>query len=74
DRVWLFDLSADPTERHDLSKSRPDKVKELQAALAQLDGQMAKPSWPSLLSGAIYVDHPGGVKAKPGDEYIYWDN
>jgi arylsulfatase A-like enzyme len=73
-KIWLFDLSTDPTERHDLSKTRPDKVRELQAVLAQLDGQMAKPSWPSLLSGAIYVDHPGGQKVKASDEYVYWDN
>ena len=73
-RVWLYDLSADPTERHDLSKSNPEKVRELKATLAQLDSQMAKPSWPSLLSGAIYIDHPGGQPAKKDDEYIYWDN
>lgn len=73
-KVWLFDLSTDPTERHDLSKARPDKVRELQATLAQLDSQMAKPSWPSLLSGAIYIDHPGGQRPKKDDEYIYWDN
>lgn len=73
-KIWLFDLSSDPTERHDLSKSRPDKVRELQAVLAQLDGQMQKPAWPSLVSGAFYIDHPGGQKAKPSDEYVYWDN
>lgn len=73
-RVWLFDLANDPTERRDLSKARPDKVRELQAVLAQLDAQMVKPAWPSLLSGAIYVDHPGGQPAKPSDEYVYWDN
>ena len=73
-RVWLFDLANDPTERRDLSKARPDKVRELQAILAQLDAQMVKPAWPSLLSGAIYVDHPGGQPAKPSDEYVYWDN
>lgn len=74
DRVWLFDLSTDPTERHDLSKARPDKVRELREMLVRLDGQMAPPAWPSLLSGAIYLDHPGGVPARPGDDYIYWDN
>lgn len=74
DKVWLFDLSSDPTERHDLSGVRPDKVRELQGILAKLDKQMAPPAWPSLLSGAIYLDHPGGVPARAGDEYVYWDN
>jgi arylsulfatase A-like enzyme len=73
-RTWLFDLSTDPTERHDLSRARPDKLRELQAVLAQLDGQMQKPAWPSLVSGAFYIDHPGGQRAKPSDEYVYWDN
>lgn len=73
-KVWLFDLNTDPTERRDLAKARPDKVRELQATLAQLDGQMQKPAWPSLVSGAFYIDHPGGQPAKPNDEYVYWDN
>ncbi|MCK5909121.1 MAG: sulfatase-like hydrolase/transferase [Caulobacter sp.] len=73
-KVWLFDLANDPTERRDLAKARPDKVRELTAILAQLDSQMVKPAWPSLLSGAIYIDHPGGQPSKASDEYIYWDN
>jgi arylsulfatase A-like enzyme len=74
DKIWLFDLASDPTERRDLAKARPDKVRELTAILAQLDSQMAKPAWPSLLSGAIYIDHPGNQSPKPSDEYVYWDN
>jgi len=73
-KIWLFDLNTDPTERRDLAKSRPDKVKEMQAILAQLDSQMVKPAWPSLISGAFYIDHPGGQKVKASDEYVYWDN
>lgn len=73
-KVWLFDLANDPTERRDLAKARPDKVRELTAILAQLDSQMAKPAWPSLLSGAIYIDHPSDKPPKPSDEYVYWDN
>ncbi|WP_066685207.1 sulfatase-like hydrolase/transferase [Caulobacter sp. CCH9-E1] len=73
-KIWLFDLANDPTERRDLAKARPDKVRELTAILAQLDSQMVKPAWPSLLSGAIYIDHPGGQPSKASDEYIYWDN
>lgn len=73
-RTWLFDLNTDPTERRDLYATRPDKVQELSGLLAQLDGQMAKPLWPSLLSGAITIDHPLGTPGKPTDEYVYWDN
>jgi arylsulfatase A-like enzyme len=72
--VWLFDLTTDPTEKHNLAATRPDKLAELKAKLTELDGQMVKPLWASLLSGAIPIDHPLGTKDKPGDEYVYWDN
>ena len=73
-KTWLFDLNTDPNERTNLAERRPDKVRELSAVLAELDGQMAKPLWPSVLSGAIPIDHPLGVPDKPTDEYVYWDN
>ena len=31
-RSWLFDMNADPTEQHDLSAERPEKLAELKAA------------------------------------------
>jgi arylsulfatase A-like enzyme len=73
-KVWLFDLTSDPTEKRELSAQRPDEVKELSALLARLDGEMARPLWPSLLSGPIAIDHPLGVPDKPTDDYVYWDN
>jgi arylsulfatase A-like enzyme len=73
-KVWLFDLAADPTERHDLSTSRPDKLKALRALLAAQDAQMAPPLWPSLLQGPVFVDHPSGVPQKRGETYVLWDN
>ena len=73
-KVWLFDLANDPTEKVNLAQSNPAKVAELMAELKRIDGQMVKPAWPSLLQGPIPIDHPLGVPDKPGDEYIYWDN
>lgn len=73
-RTWLYHLADDPTEHHDLSASQPDKVREMTALLASQDHQMVKPLWPSLLHGAISIDHPLGVPDKPSDEYIVWDN
>lgn len=43
-RRWLFDLSSDPTEHHDLSELRPDKVKELLARLQELQAEQVLPS------------------------------
>jgi arylsulfatase A-like enzyme len=73
-KVWLFNLAQDPTERVDLSRSEPDKVKAMLAMMASQDHQMSKPLWPSLLQGPVFVDHPSGQAQKKGEEYILWDN
>jgi arylsulfatase A-like enzyme len=73
-KTWLFDLDSDPTEQHDLSAQRPDKLKELSAILAKYDGQMVKPIWPALIVGAIAIDHPANVAPSDRDEYVYWAN
>jgi arylsulfatase A-like enzyme len=73
-KVWLYDLSTDPTERRELSATHPDRVAAMRAELAAWEAQQAKPLWPSLLQGPIFVDHPSGVPQRPGEEYILWDN
>ena len=73
-RVWLFDLAADPTERIDLSSSRRDVVQHLRAELAAHDRQLTKPLWPALLEEPIRIDVPADAPWKPGQEYIYWPN
>lgn len=73
-KVWLFNLAEDPTERRDLSKAEPGRVKAMLALIREQDAQSAKPIWPSLLQGPILVDKPGGAKQQPGDEYVLWDN
>ncbi len=73
-KVWLYNLAIDPTEQHELSKSEQARTATMLNMLKQQDADSAKPGWPSLLRGPIYIDHPGGVKAKPGEEYILWDN
>jgi arylsulfatase A-like enzyme len=73
-KTWLFDMTADPTERHDLADERPDKVRELMVVLEGHEAQMVVPSWPSLIEGAIPIDHPAGVPFSPDDEYVGWPN
>jgi len=41
----LYDLSADVGEQQDLSAQKPHKVKELSAALARWESQLAQPLW-----------------------------
>lgn len=73
-KVWLYNLAADPTERNDLSKAEPARVRAMLAMLKAQDVESAKPIWPSLLQGPVFIDKPGGAKQKAGDEYILWDN
>lgn len=73
-KVWLFDLAKDPTEKVDLSTREPARVKAMQTLLAAQNAQTVKPMWPSLLQGPVFIDHPSGVPQKPGEEYILWDN
>jgi arylsulfatase A-like enzyme len=73
-KTWLFDMTADPTEHHDLAAARPEKVAELSALLAEQDRQMVPPRWPSLIEAPIPVDRPLGVPASPEDEYVTWAN
>jgi arylsulfatase A-like enzyme len=73
-RVWLYDLAADPTEQHELSRTQPERTKAMLALIAAQDRQSVKPMWPSLLQGAVFIDHPSGRPERKGETYILWDN
>jgi arylsulfatase A-like enzyme len=73
-RSWLFDLEADPNEQNDLAAERPDKLAELQAALAAHNAQQQDPAWPSSASMPINIDKDLSIPDAPDDEYIYWSN
>jgi arylsulfatase A-like enzyme len=73
-RNWLFDLSVDPTEQNDLSQQRPEKVAELQAALAAHNAEQMPSRWPSVASFAVNIDKDLTIPDEPGDEYIYFSN
>jgi arylsulfatase A-like enzyme len=73
-RNWLFDMQADPTEQHDLAAERPQKLAELQAALAAHNAEQQAPAWPSQISVPINLDKDLSHKDAPDDEYIYWSN
>ena len=73
-RVWLFDLSVDPNEQNDLSRSRPEKLAELKSALAAHNAQQLAPSWASQASVPINIDKDLTRADAPDDEFIYWSN
>jgi len=74
EKVWLYDLATDPTEQKNLARANPAKVAELRALLVERDKTNVKAAWPSLLRGAIAIDHPLNVPDKPTDEFVYWNN
>jgi len=73
-RSWLFDMNADPTERHDLSGERPEKLAELRVALAAHNTEQAPPAWSAQVSTAINIDKDLTIPDEASDEYIYWSN
>ncbi|MEO0435339.1 MAG: sulfatase-like hydrolase/transferase [Pseudomonadota bacterium] len=73
-RQWLFNLKDDPTEQHDLSSQRPDKLGELQSALAQHNAQQAPAAWESQASFPINIDKSLALPDAKNDDFIYWSN
>ncbi len=72
--MWLFDMKTDPTEKTNLAETNPDKLAEITALLTKVDGEQAKSLWPSLLEGAVPIDHPLDAPEAEGEEFIYWAN
>lgn len=52
-KLLLYNIANDISETNDLSKSNPDKVKQLKDALQQWEKQLAIPLWPATRSEII---------------------
>jgi uncharacterized sulfatase len=74
DRVWLHDLAADPTERHDVAGDHASIVGRIESMLAIHDAEQAEPMWPALIEAPTAVDKTSADAPAPGDEYVYWPN
>ncbi len=74
DKVWLYDLNVDPTERTDLSMREPAKLAELKAALAAHVAEQAPPAWPSVTALPVYIDKTLADDLNEDDEFVYWQN
>lgn len=74
-KAWLFNLANDPTEKTNLAAANPAVVAELTAMLDAQDRRAAKPIWPALIEGPIWIDRPvDGTPAPKGAEYVMWAN
>ncbi|WP_084419772.1 sulfatase [Henriciella litoralis] len=74
DKVWLYDLSTDPTEQVNLADERPDIVAEMKALLDAHQEGAREPLYSYTLEGPVAVDLPLSEKLRSGEEVIYWPN
>ena len=74
EKIRLYNLATDPTERHDLAAEQPQRVAQLRAMIDAQNRGMAKPIWPGLIEGPIRIDVPMNAPWKDGQDYIYWTN
>jgi arylsulfatase A-like enzyme len=71
---WLFNIKEDPTEQHNLARSRPDQVQALKNRLATFNQAQQAPLWPSVLEVPVLIDKPMNRPQSADDEFIYWSN
>jgi len=74
DKKWLFHLTEDPTEHHNLAAAQPETVARLQALLDAHNAEQAEPAWPSVVESPQLIDKTGAQPYVEGDEYTYWPN
>ncbi|RIJ21652.1 sulfatase [Henriciella barbarensis] len=74
DKVWLYDLSGDPTEQINIASERPDIVAELTALLDAHQQGARESLYPFTLEGPVAVDQTLAEDLQPGAEVIYWPN
>lgn len=74
-KAWLFNVGSDPTEQTNVAAANPAIVAELTALLDAQDRRAAKPIWPALIEGPIWIDKPVDGTPMPKDaEYVMWAN
>jgi len=73
-RTWLFDLASDPTERTDLSATRPEQVARLRGLLQAHHADMPPPAWRSFIELPVAIDRTLDQPSGPDDDFTYWIN
>jgi arylsulfatase A-like enzyme len=71
---WLFNLAVDPTEKHNLAASEPQRLAQLRALLTAHHAGLPPPLWPTFIEVPILIDKTLDQKEAPDDEYAYWYN
>ena len=74
DKIWLFDLAADPTEQVNLVDQRTDKLAELQGLLDAHHANAVAPLYPHTLESPIMIDKTIDEIPEADEEYVWWPN
>lgn len=73
-KMWLYNLSTDPTERVNLVDREPARVAQLKAEIDAQNAHMPKPLWPGLIEAPVRIDVPLNAPWTKEQDYIYWTN
>ncbi len=73
-KVWLYNLATDPTEKVNLAAQETARVAELRGLIERQNAGLPKPLWPGLLEAPIRIDVPLNAPWRKDQEYVYWAN
>lgn len=73
-KVWLYNLAADPTEKRNLAAAEPAKRAELEALLAAHHRGRKPPLYASTFDTPVSIDKTLAEPYVAGDEFVYWPN
>jgi arylsulfatase A-like enzyme len=75
-KIWLFNLQEDPTERVNLatvSEHQSDLTRMLEM-IHLINSSQCLPLWPALSESPVLIDKIATDAYEEGDEYVYWPN
>lgn len=72
--IRLYDLASDPTERRNVAADHPERVQQMQAALAAHVAQQPPPAWPAQAEMPVRIDKHDAQPWSADDEYVYVTN
>jgi uncharacterized sulfatase len=73
-KVWLYNLAADPTEQRSLAAAEPARRTALEALLAAHERGRKPPLYASTFDTPVPVDQTLAEPFDPRAEWIYWPN
>ncbi len=74
DRIWLYDLEADPTEQNNVAEQYPEIVERLTALFAAHEAELAEtPLWEANFLLPVFADDGAGLgDPLEDDDWIEW--